>query len=79
MKFWKKTIALHEKNSMCISKYYSYQEVFGFEVAVDDDAGMQVEEGAAEVLHHVSRVNLTKLHALRDCVKQVATLRGRKS
>lgn len=36
---------------------------------------MQIEEGAAQVLHHVGGVYLTELDTLSDSVKQVSSLR----
>ena len=57
----------------------THQEVFGLEISVDDDARVEVEEGAAQVLHHVGRVYLPELHRLRDRVKQVATLGGKEN
>ena len=60
---------------VAFSMAVTHQQVFGLEVAVDDVARVQVEEGAAQVLHHVGRVDLAELHALGDGVEQVTALK----
>ena len=52
----------------------TYQQVFWFQVAVDDIFRMQERERFGEVGHHVRRIAFSKLHALCDRVKQIAAL-----
>ena len=51
------------------SRGYTHKDVLGLEVAMNDRATVQIEEGVRNVRHHSSRSDLIKLDALGNGIK----------
>lgn len=52
----------------------TYEQVFWFQVAMNNVFGVEERESFGQISNHVRCIAFSELHALRDRIKQVATL-----
>ena len=56
----------------------AYEEVFGFEVSVDDASRVEVEQRVDDVRTHSTGRAFVEFHTLRDRIEQISTLATQK-